>query len=202
MEQLKPSERVLWQGKPLRNPFLMGASEFVTIGIAAIALFIYCAWFYGPNDPLVYLFVFSMGSLCTFIFLFYAPYRLLRGSTDTEYMVTNQRVLFETLSEYAFGEVKNRTGGMTIVTAVDLKDVEEVYLKRGFHDRVFGTKTVYVLYSGFQRTTREMGSEGPVILFHKPPSFPFIKEADEVQTIIQEAAQRAKRNAGLNQELQ
>jgi len=39
-------------------------------------------------------------------------------------MVTNQRVLFKTLNEYAFGELMNKTGGMTAVTTVDLKDVK------------------------------------------------------------------------------
>ena len=191
--QLNADERILWHGRPLKTPFLMGVAEFVIIGIVAIALLTYIAWVYGPGDPFnVYSFVLFIGGICSFLFLFYAPYRLRKGARDTEYMVTNQRVLFETLSEYAFEEFTSKIGGPRTVKVVNLKDVEDVYVKRGFHDRIFGTSTLYVRYRGFQRRTAHPGGEGQVILFHKPPSFPFIKEAYEVQNIIQEAAERTR----------
>ena len=105
-------------------------------------------------------------------------------------MVTNQRVFFETLSEYAFEEVTLMLGGPRTVKVVNLEDVKGTYVKRGLHDRIFGTSTLYVRYLGFQRTT----AHGGEVLYHKPPSFPFIKEAYEIQKIIQEAAEKAQRN--------
>ena len=194
-QQLNAEERVLWYGRPLKTPFLMGTLEFVSIGIAAILILAYVAWTYGPTDMLVYGFVLSFGIPLAFLFLFYAPRRLLKGARETEYMVTNQRVFFETLSEYAFQEYASRMGGPEPVKVVNLGDVEDVYIKRGFHDRVFGTSTLYVLFRGFQRTTRSWGAEGEVILRHKPPSFPFIKEAALVGEIVREAAGKVQRKS-------
>jgi hypothetical protein len=166
----------------------METIESVSVGIASIALLTYLAWSYGPSEGSVYGFVFFFGCICSFLFLFYTPYRLRKGARNTEYMVTNQRVFFETLGEYAFEEFTNMMGGPRTIKVVNLEDVQEVYVKRGVHERIFGTSTLYVLFRGFQRTTKHWGAEGQVILFHNPPSFAFIKEAYKVQEIIQEAA--------------
>jgi hypothetical protein len=88
-------------------------------------------------------------------------------------MVTNQRVFFETLSGYA---------------VVNLEDVREVYVTRGLRDRLFGTGRLFVAYRDFQRTTKFWKPRGTVIVYHKPPSFRFIKEVYIVQKTTQEAA--------------
>ncbi|MBN1785345.1 MAG: hypothetical protein JW815_06375 [Candidatus Bathyarchaeota archaeon] len=189
MAQLNKDERILWYGRPLRTPFLMGVAEFIIIEIIVISLLIYLAWTYGHIANIIALF---FGIICTLLFLVYAPYRLLKAARETEYMVTEQRVFFETMSEYAFENTYKMMMGENIgtVKVVDLKDVEDVYMRRGFHDKIFGTSTVYVHFKGFQRTTKHWGAEGEVILRHKPPSFAFINEADRIKKIIQEAAEK------------
>jgi len=167
---------------------LIEVAESVITGCVAIALLAYLSWVYGP---IVYFLSFFGGSICAVLFLLYAPYRLLKSARDTEYMVTDQRVFFETMSEYPFEELYSKMGGFSYrVAVVDLKDIEDVYVRRGLHDRFFGTSTLYVRFKGFQRTTRHWGSDGEVILFHKPPSFAFIKDAQVVGKIIQETVER------------
>lgn len=196
--QLNVDERVLWYGKPLKAPFWMGIAELFCIGIGSIALLTYLVLVYFPQgvDVSVYVFVFLLGGTCAFIFLVYGPHRLRKGAKDSEYMVTNQRVFFETLPEYAFEEYTSKMGGPRSVKVVNLEDVEEVYVKRGFHDRVFGTSTLYVRCQGFQRWTRHRGAEGEFIMLrHNPPSFPFIREAHKVGRIIQEAAGKVQQKS-------
>jgi hypothetical protein len=194
-QQLNADEQMLWYGRPLKTPFQMGVLEFISIGIAAILVLAYLAWTYGRADPQWYVFAVSIGSVCIFMFLLYAPYRLLKGARDTEYMITNQRVFFETMSEYAFQGFASKMGGPEIVKVVNLEDIEGVYVRRGFHDRVFGTSTLYIRFRGFQRTTTHPAAEGTVILYHKPPSFAFIKKAYTVGEIIQEAVGKVQQNS-------
>jgi hypothetical protein len=122
-----------------------------------------------------------LGLICSGIFLFFIPhYVYYKDWKDTEYMVTNQRVFFETLSGYA---------------VVNLEDVRDVYLKRGLHDRIYWTGRLFVGFRDFQSTTRFWKPGGYVIVHHKHLSFRFIKEVYEVQKIVQDAAEPATRGA-------
>ena len=185
-QQLNADEHVLWYGRPLKTPFLMESLESVSVGIVSIAILTYFALIYG-HEGSVYSFV-LFGSICAFLFLFYAPYRLRKGARDTEYMVTNQRMFFETLSEYPFEELTSMMGGPKTIKVVNLEDVQDVYVKRGVHDRIFGTSTLCVRFRGFQQATNHWGGEGAVFMFHNLPSFAFIKEPYKIQEIIREAA--------------
>lgn len=181
----------------LRLRFWMGIVELLIVGIGLIALLIYLVLVYFPQgvDVSVYVFVFLFGCVCAFIFLFYGPHRIRKAARDSEYMVTNQRVFFEALAEYAFEEYANKMGNPRSIKVMNLEDIEEVYVKRGVHDRIFGTSTLYVRWQGFQCWTRHQDAEGEVIMLHKPPSFPLIKEAQQVGMIIQEAARKVQQKS-------
>jgi hypothetical protein len=102
--------------------------------------------------------------------LFFVPYYVYyKDWKDTEYMVTNQRVFFETLSGYA---------------VVNLSDVRDVYVKRGLRDRFFGTGRVFVCYRDLQATTKFWKPHGTVIVYHKLLPLGLLKKATEFKTLF------------------
>lgn len=188
MQQLNANERILWYGRPLKGPYLMGVAESIIIYCIIISILIYLALTYGHIVNIIASF---FGIICTLIFLVLAPHRLMKGARDTEYMVTDQRVFFETISEYAFEGFSRMTDNdLKTVRVLNLEEITDIYIETGFHDIFFGTSTLYVLFKGFQRTTRHHMPEHDTILVHKPPSFSYIMEAQSVKKIIQEAAKR------------
>ena len=125
----------MWWGRPLKTPFLMEILAPISIGIALTTIFAYGTWVMWPFVGYVF-----MGLICAGIFLFYISYYVYyKDWRDTGYMVTNQRVFFETLSGYA---------------DVNLDDVRDVYVKRGLRDRIYGTGRLFVGFRDFQYTTK------------------------------------------------
>jgi hypothetical protein len=94
----------------------------------------------------------------------------------TEYMVTDQRVFFDTWIGYA---------------VVNLADVERIYVKIGLLDRIFRTGNVCVTYEGFDTPTRFWSGRwlyGDLVVKHGVPCFRSIKDFVEVERIIQNAS--------------
>ena len=88
---------------------------------------------------------------------------------NTEYMITNQRLI-------------TQTGAVGLDTRfVDLDKVQEVYVKVGLMDKMFGTGSVIVVTAGFVpiAPTRQ----GVLVR----PSLEALREPYEVQKILQEA---------------
>ena len=166
-KQLNSDEMVLWWSKPCKMPYMF---SLVPVVIVSILLLIF--YFFIPLS-LWYWNVIFYGLLISNAFLlFYSGFQVWDWSS-TEYMVTNQRVFFDTISGYA---------------VFNLADVEEVYGRVGLLDRFFGTGKVYVTYEGFDTPTRFSDARGgDLIVRHKPPCFKSIKDAFEVGGIIQNA---------------
>jgi hypothetical protein len=170
---MNADEKVLWQDRPLKAPFLMGALLPISIGATLVAVAVYSTLILWFNVAAIF-----FGAICGGIFLFFVPYFVYNKDwKDTEYSVTNQRIFFDTLSGYAI---------------VNLTDVLEIHVARGVCDKINGTGRLFVDYRDFQRLTEYPRRGGKIYVYHKPPSFRFIKETGKVQEIIEDAADYAK----------
>ncbi len=167
-ESLRRDEIVLWKSKPLKMPFLAGMIVSIAVGLGFDMLVGYIMQILGFNFGLIPIVV-----IASVLFVFYIPYLRVKDWRETEYMITNQRVFFDTMLGYA---------------VVDLSDIRDVYVRTGVLDRFFGTGKVFVCYRDFTPVTKSWGGDGEVIIHHKPPSFQSIKETDKVQRILENAA--------------
>ena len=164
---LEADEHVLWRGKPLRMPFLAPIIYVALIGIVVEACIGIVAYFVFYNFVFI-IFAFFVLAVCLGIsFVRYRDWK------ETEYLVTNRRVFFDSLIGY---------------DVVNMNRIKEVYLKRNYLDRYFGTGKVIVIYQGFNPTSTFSGRGRQVTVKQKPPLFQSIKDIDEVRRIIENAA--------------
>jgi len=146
-------------------PYMFG---LVLVVIVSILIFFF--YFFMPLSVWYWTAVFYGLVISALFLLFISVFQVLDWRA-TEYMVTDQRVFFDTWIGYA---------------VVNLADVEEVYGRVGVLDRLFGTGKVYVTYEGYDTPTSFSGRYGEdVIVRHKAPCFRSIKNAFEVGGIIQ-----------------
>jgi membrane protein YdbS with pleckstrin-like domain len=164
---LEADEHVLWKGKPLRMPFLVPIIYVALIGFAVDACLVTVAYFVFYHFVFI-IFAFFVLAVCLGI-----SYVRYRDWKETEYLVTNRRVFFDTLIGY---------------DVVNMNRIKEVHLKRNYLDKYFGTGKVIVTYQGFNPTSTFSGRGGQVVVKQKPPLFQSIKDIDEVRRIIENAA--------------
>jgi uncharacterized membrane protein YdbT with pleckstrin-like domain len=111
-----------------------------------------------------------------FVVSFGGPIGLLMAYKNTEYMITDQRIIIQ-------------TGAIGIDTRfLNLDKIQEVYIKVGLIDRIFGTGTVLVTTAG-----QYVYLGGPGNIVGTRPSFTALKEPYEVQNILQEALGKMRR---------
>ncbi len=101
---------------------------------------------------------------------------------NTEYMITDKRIL-------------TQTGAIGLATRfVDFDKIQEVYVKIGVFDRLFGTGSLYAMTAGSpllgaSMTPYQYGFGG---MYGLRPSLAALKEPYEVQKLLQEAVERSK----------
>lgn len=178
IRHLRRDEKVLWSGKPVKTAFLFsGAGGGGLVGVL-IAVPVVLA-FFGVWASMVAVtgapsFFFGFGLLFLAIVVFAAagsPIWQLMRYPNTEYMITNQRLV-------------TQTGAIGLDTRfVDLDRIQEVYVKVGLVDKLFGTGSVIVVTAGFVPvgTTRR----GALVR----PSLEALREPYKVQNILQEATE-------------
>jgi hypothetical protein len=171
MVQLNDEERVLWSAKPLKMPFLARLFVVVPLGLTIFLVVTYLVLISQVWTLLIFGFI-SLG-----IFVFFIPLTSYKDWKTTEYVVTNQRVFFDTMIGYA---------------VLNLTDVQNVFVKVGFLDRFFGTGKVFVSYRDFQPTTRYWKPGGEIIVNQSYPSFTSIKDVQLVKDLILDAAAQAR----------
>jgi len=177
---LKSNERVLWSGKPVKNAFI--ATGLVPIPFGLVFLIFSLFWVfsaYSAGAPGFFT-LFGLPFVLIGIGLTFGPsiWQLLRYR-NTEYAITNQRVI-------------TQTGAIGLDTRfVDFDKIQEVYVKIGFSDKLFGTGSVYVLTAGSNlfgyRGRSGYGSGG------LRPSLAALREPYKVQKILQEAIETGKK---------
>ncbi len=100
---------------------------------------------------------------------------------NTEYMITNRRII-------------TQTGAIGLDTMfVDFDKIQEVYVKIGIVDKMFGTGNLYAATAG-------LSSFGPAVNYGYGfggmrgfrPSFAALKEPYQVQKLLQEAVESSR----------
>ncbi|MFW6117633.1 MAG: PH domain-containing protein [Thermoproteota archaeon] len=167
-KRLRADEKVLWRGKPVMLPFIVPTLATIPVGLIFLGFAV--IWMRGAT---------SVGAP-RFFPLFGLPFVLIGlGVTvgpsiwqlmryrNTEYVITDQRLI-------------TQTGAIGLDTRfVDLDKIQEVYVKIGVIDKLFGTGSIQVLTAG----EVYVGRGRPSIR----PSISALKEPYEVQNILQEA---------------
>lgn len=163
MVQLNEDETILWSGTPLKMPFLFGVYVVVSIGVLLFVGLIYVA--------LAYQFwaAFFFAALVFGILVVFVPFMKYKDWKTTQYVVTNQRVVFDTMIGY---------------DVVKVDDIRDVFVKTGLLDRLYGTSKVFVTYRDFQSTTTYWKPRGIIIIRHGYPFFSSIKNAEEVKDLV------------------
>lgn len=135
-KQLRADEKVLWSGKPVKIPFILPSLAAIPFGLVFMVISI--SWMtplaLEAPDPfwlfgLIFFFAgFGVG--------FGAPIRQLVAYRNTEYLITDQRLV-------------TQTGAIGLDTRyLDLDKIQEVYVQVGFIDKMFGTGTIFAVTAG------------------------------------------------------
>jgi hypothetical protein len=176
MVHLNDDEQILWSGTPTRAPYLFGVYISVPLGLSLFAAIAYHAWAYQIFEPLI------LGAICLGLFTGVVPFMRYRDWKNTSYVLTDQRVFFDTLVGY---------------DVVNLTDIRDVQVKTRILDKLFNTQSVYVVYRDFQpwsskAYTFSTHQRARVIIHQDYPAFFFIKDAQQVKEQLLDAVQRAK----------
>lgn len=179
-KHLRANEKVLWSGKPVKKAFILPALGSIPFGLFFLGFFIFWMWGAASAGALDFFTLFGLPFLLIGFGITIGPsvWQLMKYR-NTEYMITNQRVI-------------TQTGAIGLDTRfVDFDKIQEVYVQVGLMDKLFGTGTVYALTAGFTGfvPTGRYGYGGMQGL---RPNLSALKEPYEVQKLLQEAIANAK----------
>jgi len=167
---IRPGEKVLWTGKPVKVPFIVPSLMAIPFGLIFMGMsaFMFTMTLGAP-------WIFQLFLLPFFLVGFFTSFgplisQLMRYN-NTEYMITDQRIITQT------GAIGRDT------RFVDLEKIQEVYVIVGFFDKMFGTGSVITSTAG----NIYVGS-GPFMR----PSLSSLREPYEVQRLLQEAVKNAR----------
>jgi len=172
---LRADEKVLWSGKPVKMPFIIPSLAAVLPGLFFMGFSI--VWMMMASQAPGGFWLFGL----IFFFVgfgvsFGTPIWQLMRYQNTEYMITDQRLI-------------TQTGAIGLDTRfVDLDKIQEVYVRVGFIDKTFGTGTVLAVTAGHVFVDLSRGPGAPV-----RPSLAALKEPYEVQNILQGAIVKARK---------
>jgi len=173
---LEKDEKVIWSGKPVKAPFTLAGLSVSAFGLIWLGFSIFAMWLMiSPpsgatveNSGLGILFV-SVFVLIGFGLTLGPPIPTIVRYRKTKYMITNRRLI-------------TQTGVIGLDTRfIDLDKIQEVHVRVGLGDKVFGTGSLIVVTAGFVF----MGVKHPFCCLMG------LKEPYAVQKLLQEAM-RAK----------
>jgi membrane protein YdbS with pleckstrin-like domain len=180
-KHLRPNERVLWMGKPVKKAFVLPALGFVPFALFFLMIFLLIFYvedsenFVGPHLLIPI-------ALASGLILIPLTWQILRVR-NTEYMITDQRVIIQS------GAIGKDT------RIFELGKIQEVSIKVGFIDRRFGTGSILILTAG-QVAVGNIGGDtvnwqfGPLPKI--TPSISVIREPYKVQKLLQGAIDEAQ----------
>ncbi len=174
---LETDEKIIWSGKPIKAPFILKGLSVSAFGVVWLSFTMFAMWLmvFPPIGVIV-----EDSGLGTFVLLVFVligfgltlgpPIPTIVRYRKTKYMITNRRLI-------------TQTGVIGLDTRfVDLDKIQEVHVKVGLGDKVFGTGSLIIVTAGFVF----MGVTGPYCCFGG------LKEPYAVQKLLQKAM-RAKR---------
>lgn len=167
---------MLWTSKPVRMAFLLYTWSSIPFGLLFLGFSLFWTWgaYSARGSDSFYLFglIFVLiGAGITFGPTIWqlASYR------NTEYMITDRRTI-------------TQTGAVGVDTRfVSLDRVQEIYVKIGLIDKMFGTGSVYALTAGYSALGSGDGTMG------SRPSLRALKEPYQVQKLLQQAMEQARK---------
>jgi len=180
---LRPNERILWEGKPVKKAFILPTSIVpVIFGLFFLMPFLLfflptllMGFFYGA-------FLFTLLWLLMPLALILGPTILaLMAYRNTEYIISDQRII-------------TQTGAIGIDTRfVDHEKIQEVYVRVSFWDKIFRTGSIMAITAGqvYLGAPQGFGWGGQ---YGIRPSIAALREPYEVQRLLQEAIREAKQN--------
>ena len=183
-QYLKPGERVIWNGKPVRKAFILPGLASVPFGIIFLVFSLFILWTTTSNGAPSFVYLFSLPFVLAAIAVMFAPFifQLMRYN-NTEYMITDKRII-------------TQTGAIGLDTRfVDFEKIQEVFVQIGIADRIFGTGTLIAMTAGFSGfyPAGKQGCVGAYGGMHGlRPSFSALKEPYRIQKLLQEAMERAQ----------
>lgn len=188
--QLRPNEKVLWQGNPVLKAFIFSSSIFpaTIFGLfffVVILVFFLPAMFYG-GAPLFFLLPLLLFLLFPLAMIFGPIIWTFLAYKNTEYLISDQRLI-------------TQTGAIGLDTRfVDLEKIQEVYVRIGIFDRLFGTGSIMAstagqVYIGMPQGAGCQGT-GWGGAYGMRPSLSALKEPYEVQKLLQEAIGEVKQS--------
>ena len=167
-KHLRVGEKVLWSGKPEKIPFIVPSLVTIPFGLFFMGFSVFWMTMASQAPGPFWLFGIPF-FFAGFFSSFGASIRRLISYGNTEYLITDQRVI-------------TQTGAIGLDTRfVDLDKIQEVYVNIGFIDKMFGTGTVYA-------TTASYVYVGSGAFMR--PSLGSLKEPYEVQKLLQEAVRK------------
>ena len=154
---LRADEKVVWSGKPPRFRFFWWGLVIVPFLVSMLVVFVYIAegWSWSA-----YSIRFFLIGACAFAvgipLMMFGVYRY------TDYLITDQRVIFQ------IGL------GINQETSIEFSEIQDIHVRVGSVDRIFGTGIVTVTAAG-------------------STIFIVLKEPYKVQELLKEAEEKARR---------
>ena len=180
---LDDNEKILWRGKPVKKAFILPALGSVPFGLFFLAFFAF--WLWGASSTGAPSFFFAFGALFALvgIGITFGPalWQFLRYR-NTEYVITDRRVI-------------TQSGVVGLDTRfVDFEKIQEIYVKIGLFDRLFGTGSVYVMTAGASSFNPSMSpcTYGFGGMYGFRPNLAALREPHDVQKLLQEAVVRSR----------
>lgn len=177
---LRAEEKVLWIGKPVMKAYFLPALGGIPIAMFFLAFVIAMLFFGEPSGFEWLLPLFVIGGVIVLVFVFVLPIWQLLRFRNTEYVITDQRVIIQS------GAIGKDT------RFADLDKIQEAHVKVGLVDTWFGTGSIMILTAG-QVAMGTIG--GDTISWTSPlpkitPNISYIREPYEVMKLLQEAKEK------------
>ena len=178
------NEKILWSGKPVKKVFILSGLVSIPFGLIFLGFAIFWMWSAASTGAPGFFSLFGLPFVLIGFGVAFGPsiLQLLRYR-NTEYIITDKRII-------------TQTGAIGLDTRfVDFDKVQEVYVKIGVVDRLFGTGSVYAMTAGFS----DFGPRGGFGYGYggfagNRPSLSALKAPYEVQKVLQESIEKSKKD--------
>jgi membrane protein YdbS with pleckstrin-like domain len=180
---LDAREEVVWSGKPEKSAFVIPVLGVVPFGLFFLTFISFFIWNFSAGAPDFFVF-FALPLVVLGVAITVGPlaWQLLRYR-NTEYVITNKRVITQT------GAIGTDT------RFVDFDKIQEVYVKIGVVDKLFGTGSLYAMTAGsaaFGSLNGPYGYGFGGTYGFQRPSLAALKEPYQVQKLLQGAVEKRK----------
>ena len=179
---LNADEKILWSGKPEKKAFVLPALASVPFGLFFLGFALF--WMWGiPGGAPGFFGLFGLLFVAGGFAIISGPliWQLLRHR-NTEYLITDRRII-------------TQSGAIGLDTRfVDFDKIQEVYVKIGIFDKLFGTGSLYALTAGSSTFGPAMNPYGYGFggTYGFRPSLAALREPYQVQKLLQEAVEKSK----------